>query len=126
MVDSPLDSKREEGLLGYRISRVPMESGCKPSQPPAHGRNLLSQHAPQVLGGTGDRNRHPQCQAAPTAYGNEGGGTIRGFTGSLEGLQRLRTGRALDFLAVYGVGLRTVRLLRTYWYLLTIMAKAGG
>ena len=34
--------------------------------------------------------------------------------------------RALDFIAVYGVGFRTVRLLRTYWYLLTIMAKAGG
>ena len=33
--------------------------------------------------------------------------------------------RSLDFIAVYGVGLRSVRLIWTYWYLLTMMAKAG-
>ena len=34
--------------------------------------------------------------------------------------------RALDLLILYGVGLRTVQLLRTYWDQLTMVAKAGG
>ena len=34
--------------------------------------------------------------------------------------------RALDLLTAYGVGPRTVRLLRTYWDRLTMAAKAGG
>ena len=33
--------------------------------------------------------------------------------------------RALDLLSVYGVGPRTVQLLRTYWDRLTMVAKAG-
>ena len=34
--------------------------------------------------------------------------------------------RALELLAAYGVGTRTVRLLQTYWKQLTMVAKAGG
>ena len=34
--------------------------------------------------------------------------------------------RALDLLSVYGVGPRTVQLLRTYWDRLTMVDKAGG
>ena len=34
--------------------------------------------------------------------------------------------RALELLAAYGVGPRTVRLLQTYWDRLTMVAKAGG
>ena len=33
---------------------------------------------------------------------------------------------ALDLLAAYGVVPRTVRLIRTYWDRLTMVAKAGG
>ena len=34
--------------------------------------------------------------------------------------------RALDLLTAYGVGPRTVRLIRMYWDRLTMVAKAGG
>ena len=34
--------------------------------------------------------------------------------------------RALEFIIAYGVGPRTVQLLRTYWDRLTMVAKAGG
>ena len=34
--------------------------------------------------------------------------------------------RSLDLITAYGVGPRTVRLLRTYWGLLTMVAKSGG
>ena len=34
--------------------------------------------------------------------------------------------RALDIITAYGVGPRTVRILRTYWDRLTMVAKAGG
>ena len=34
--------------------------------------------------------------------------------------------RALDLITAYGVGPRTVRLLRTYWDLLNMVAKAVG
>ena len=34
--------------------------------------------------------------------------------------------RALEIIAAYGVGPRTVRLPRTYWYRLTMVAKSGG
>ena len=34
--------------------------------------------------------------------------------------------RALDLLAAYEVGPRTVRLLQTYWDRLTMVSKAGG
>ena len=34
--------------------------------------------------------------------------------------------RALDLLAAYRVGPRTVHLLWTYWYQLIMVAKAGG
>ena len=33
--------------------------------------------------------------------------------------------RVLDLITAYGVGPRTVRLLSTYWDLLTMVAKAG-
>ena len=34
--------------------------------------------------------------------------------------------RSLELLAAYGVGPRTVRLLRMYWDQLTMVVKAGG
>ena len=34
--------------------------------------------------------------------------------------------RALDIITAYGVGPRTVRILRTYWDRLTMVVKAGG
>ena len=34
--------------------------------------------------------------------------------------------RCLDIIAVYGVRIKMLRLLRTYWYQLTMVARAGG
>ena len=46
-----------------------------------------------LRGGTGDRDHRPRGQAAPTAYGQGGGGPLQGIYGYLEGLQCLRPGK---------------------------------
>ena len=76
LADSRPNSKRIGGLLEGWTHQGPLESGRKPYQPPAHGRNLISLCAPQVLGGTGDRDFRPQVQSAPTYYIHEGGGPL--------------------------------------------------
>ena len=76
VIESRPNSKREGGFLRDWTSRVPLKSVCETSQPPAHGINLLSQHAPQISSGTGDGDRRTQGQTTITAYGSEGDGPI--------------------------------------------------
>ena len=68
VADSHTNSKKEGGLTGDWNRRGPLEVNHKPYQPPAHGSDLISQYAPRVSGGMGDRDRQPLGQASPTAY----------------------------------------------------------
>ena len=43
-----------------------------------------------------------------------------------KGYNALYRDRCIDILAGYGVGLRTLRILRTYWVWIQMPAKAGG
>ena len=51
---------------------------------------------------------------------------LKVFLGLWKFYDSLDQKRALDLLTAYGVGPRTVRLIRTYWERLTMVAKSGG
>ena len=52
-IDSCLNYKKEGGILGDWTYQGTLESGCKPSQPPSHGSNHISQCAPRIWAGRG-------------------------------------------------------------------------
>ena len=54
MADSRPNSKKEGRLTGDWSRQGPLEGNYDPSQPPAHGSDLLPRQAPQVFGGTWD------------------------------------------------------------------------
>ena len=93
MADSRPNPKREDVIPGDYNRRGPLKSSHKPSQLPAHVSNILSQNDPRVSGETGDGDRRPQGQAATTSFGHEGGGPIRGLSGSPEDLRHLIPGK---------------------------------
>ena len=93
VADSWPNFKREGGITGDWTRWGPLESGRKPSQLLAHGSSLISKCNLRVLGGTGDGDRRPWGQYAPTAYAHEGGGTLQNLSRYPGGLKRLRPGK---------------------------------
>ena len=103
MTDGHPNYKSEGGLPRDWTCRGPLESGREPSQPPAHGNDIISRFAPRVLGGPGDGDRRPRCQADPTAYGHKGGGPLQGLSGYSEVLRHLTPGKGfIIYCSVWG------------------------
>ena len=126
MADIIPRSKREGGLPRDWTHRVPLEGGSKPYEPPSHVSHPVSRCAAWVwaLRGTGaaslEANLIQKLMAVRYSV------LFEVFLDLHKAYDALDRERALDLLSVYGVGSRTVQLLRTYWDRLTMVDKAGG